>query len=155
MPVATTSAIARIAADFERYLAELQDQDRLIELPDGSIVKTVPFSIHWLVRGADFIGEASFRHVLTDRLLQSGGHIGYGIRPTCQGRGYGRLILALTLAEARARGLARVLVTAHEWNARSCRIIEANGGRLESTVDDINGGGPLRRYWIEPAPARS
>jgi predicted acetyltransferase len=41
-----------------------------------------------------------------------------------------------------------VLVTSLTANIASTRIIEANGGELESVIDDPDGRGPLRRYWI-------
>jgi len=147
-PLTPRQRIDAIAADFAAFLAELQDQDRVFTTADGAVLRTVPFSIHWLVEGETFIGEVSFRHVLTDRLLQSGGNIGFGIRPSFERRGHAKRMLALALDEARKRGLARVLLTAHEWNIGSRRVIEANGGVLENTVEDINGGGKLRRYWI-------
>lgn len=140
--------IAEIAADFPRFLAGLLDQEQIITLPDGARQKTVPFSIHWMVEDDIFIGEVSFRHVLNARLIQSGGNIGFGIRPAYEGKGYGKKMLALTLDEARQRGLGRVLLTAHEWNKGSRGVIEANGGVLENVVEDINGGGSLHRYWI-------
>ena len=145
---AAPERIAAIAADVPRFLAGLMDQEQIITLPDGERQKTVPFSIHWLVEGDVFIGEVSFRHVLNARLLQSGGNIGFGIRPAYAGKGYGKKMLALALDEARQRGLGRVLLTAHEWNKASQGVIAANGGVLENVVEDINGGGPLRRYWI-------
>lgn len=147
-PVTPPERIAAIAADFPGFLARLLDPEQIITLPNGERQKTVPFSIHWMVAGETFIGEVSFRHLLTDRLIQSGGNIGFGIRPTYGGKGYGKAMLALALDEARRRGLTRVLLTAHEWNKGSQGVIEANGGRLENTVEDINGGGTLRRYWI-------
>jgi len=147
-PRATPERIAAIAADPAAFLRAHLDIDRMITLPTGEVVKSVPFSMHWLVEGDVFIGEAWFRHVLNDRLILSGGHIGFGIRPRYEGKGHGRRMLALVLHEARKRGLGRVLLTAHEWNRGSQRVIEANGGVLENTVEDINGGGPLRRYWI-------
>ncbi|MCK6454315.1 MAG: GNAT family N-acetyltransferase [Alphaproteobacteria bacterium] len=147
-PPMTPERIAAIAADATGFLARLLDQNRTVTLPDGTVVKSVPFSMHWLVEGDTFIGEAWFRHVLNERLLQSGGNIGYGIRPSYEGKGYGKSMLRLTLDEGRKRGLARVLLTTHEWNVASQRVIEANGGVLENVVEDINGGGLLRRYWI-------
>ncbi len=147
-PPMTPERIAAIAADADGFLERLRDQNRTVTLPDGTEVKSVPLSMHWLVAGETFIGEAWFRHVLNDRLLQSGGNIGYGIRPSFKGKGYGKTMLRLTLDEARKRALARVLLTTHEWNLASQHVIEANGGVLENIVDDINGGGPLRRYWI-------
>ena len=51
--------------------------------------------------GDEFIGEASIRHQLNAHLMQEGGHIGYGIRPSRRDRGYGKRILALALVECR------------------------------------------------------
>lgn len=148
-PVASPERIADIAEDFAGFLAELCDQSGAILLPNGDLVPKVPFDVHWLVAGPVFVGELSLRHELNEVLLQSGGHIGYGIRPAARGRGLGRSILRLGLLEAHALGLRRVLVTAHAENLPSRRVIEANGGQLENIVPDIFTGEPLCRYWIE------
>ena len=140
--------IRQIGADFASYIDAITDQTGSIRLPTGEIVPKVPFSVFWLVEGDEFIGEASIRHELNAHLLTEGGHVGYGIRPSRQRQGYGRLILALALAECRRLGLDRVLLTCDDRNLASARIIEANGGRLENIVADPAGRGALRRYWI-------
>ena len=147
-PVCTAERITEIEGDFARYLREITDQSGMITLPTGEVVPKVPHSVRWLVEGDAFIGEVSIRHRLNDYLRQAGGHIGYGIRPSRRGRGYGRLILALALEECRRLGIARVLVTSKAANVASVRIIEANGGEPENVIDDPDGGGPLRRYRI-------
>jgi predicted acetyltransferase len=68
------------------------------------------------------------------------------------GRGFGTRLLALGKDEARGKGLSALLITCHDDNPASARVIEANGGVLEDIVDDIFGGGPLRRYWIALDP---
>ena len=140
--------IRQIEEDFARYTAMITDQSGRIRLPSGQMVSKVPFSVFWLVEGDEFIGEASIRHELTAHLLKEGGHVGYGIRPSRQRQGYGRLILALALEECRRLGIGRVLVTCLDDNVASARVIEANGGALENVIDDPAGHGPLRRYWI-------
>jgi hypothetical protein len=70
------------------------------------------------------------------------GHIGYCIRPAERGKGYGNHILRLTLAEGRSMGIERFLITCDEGNAPSSRVIEWNGGVLES----MDAG--ACRYWI-------
>jgi predicted acetyltransferase len=120
----------------------------MIRLPTGELVPKVPFSIHWLVEGEEFIGEASIRHELNTWLLREGGHVGYGIRPARQRKGYGKLILALALEKCRRLGLGRVLVTCQDDNRASARVIEANGGVLKNVAADPAGRGRLRRYWI-------
>lgn len=140
--------IAAVERDFDAFLAARLSQTGDIILPGGRRVPAVPCSLHWLVAGEVFIGEMSFRHTLNDHLRLSGGHVGYGIRPSLTGRGFGKRLLALGKDEARRLGLTRLLVTCHDDNPASAAIIEANGGGLEDVVDDIFGGGPLRRYWI-------
>lgn len=138
----------QIEADFAGYLAAITDQRGYITLATGERVRKVPFSLHWLCDGDAFIGEASIRHQLNAHLLQEGGHIGYGIRPSHRNQGYGKRILALALVECRRLGIERVLVTCLDSNVASARIIEANGGRLENVIAAPSGHGALRRYWI-------
>ena len=140
----------QIEADFARYLAAITDQKGHITLASGERVRKVPFSLHWLCDGDEFIGEASIRLELNAHLMQEGGHIGYGIRPSRRERGYGKRILALALGECRRLGIERVLVTCLDRNIASARIIEANGGRLENLIAAPSGHGALRRYWIVP-----
>jgi len=140
--------IRQIEEDFAAYVAAITDRTGRVRLPTGDIVSKVPFTVFWLVEGDAFIGEAHVRHELNAYLIREGGHVGYGIRPSRQRQGYGRLILALALEECRRLGLTRVLLTCLQDNVASARIIEANGGELENVIDDPAGRGPLRRYWI-------
>jgi predicted acetyltransferase len=146
--IVSARRMREIEADFAGYLAAITDQRWHITLASGERVRKVPFSLHWLCEGDVFIGEASIRHQLNAHLLQEGGHIGYGIRPSLRGQGYGKRILALALVECRRLGIERVLVTCLDRNIASARIIEANGGRLENVIVAPSGNGPLRRYWI-------
>ena len=121
-------------------------------LPEG----WVPATTLWLVDGDRFLGRVNIRHRLTPHLMQFGGHIGYMIRPSEQGKGYGKLQLALALDYCRAHlrdaiGGGKVLVTCDDDNIRSARVIEANGGVLENTVENFESGRTVltRRYWIE------
>ncbi|MFW5678817.1 MAG: GNAT family N-acetyltransferase [Pseudomonadota bacterium] len=146
---ASTAEIRRARGDFRAYRAQRLEQAARIVLPDGRRVPPVPVSLHWLVAGEEFLGELSFRHRLCPELRLSGGHMGYGIRPSRRGRGFAKRLLALGLDLARAKGLPQALLTCHDDNRASARVIEANGGVLEDVIDDIFGGGPLRRYWID------
>ena len=122
------------------------------DLPAGY----VPATTLWLVDGQKFIGRVNIRHRLTPHLMQFGGHIGYMIRPSEQGKGYGNLQLALALDYCRehlrdAISGGKVLVTCDDDNVRSAKVIEANGGVLENKVENFESGRTIltRRYWIE------
>ena len=109
----------------------------------------VPQLDYFLVRdGATILGRSGLRLWLTPNLEDIGGHIGYRIRPSERRKGYGRRLLALTLDEARKRGLRDVLLTCDSDNIGSRRIIERNGGNLASENLSPQSGVLIARYWI-------
>jgi len=95
------------------------------------------------------LGESRLRHSLTPALEHHGGHIGYVIRPSQRRKGYGTLILALTLEKARALGIQRVRITCDTDNTGSVRIIEKNGGILSAQVISERSGKLISQYWID------
>lgn len=102
----------------------------------------VPCTTLWYVEHAEYLGRLAIRHRLSDLLRDSGGHIGYDVRPTARRRGYATAMLGEALPMARALGLDQVLVTCDTDNVASRKVIEANGGRYEDTR------GNKLRYWI-------
>ncbi len=110
----------------------------------------VPDSPFWLVRRSDgaVLGVSSLRHRLIPALEDVGGHIGYSIRPSERCKGYGTRILALTMEQARARGLGHLLLTCDTENLGSARVIEKNGGVLASSGFSARSGTHVSRYWI-------
>lgn len=147
--VKTPDEIEGIDRDFEAFVARITNKTGMVILPNGERVPKVRFDIYWLVDGETFIGEASIRYELNAWLIESGGHVGYGIRPSFERQGYGKLILKLALEKCRDYGTGPVLVTCNEHNIASAKIIEANGGVLEDMRDDPTREGMLKRYWIE------
>ena len=138
-----------IEADPPTHIASLNKPDTMIRLPDGTEVRSVPYAHFWLVAGNELIGRVSIRYELTERLLRSGGHIGYGIRPSQRRRGFGRQALVLAKQHAREHGLQRVLLTCSDRNIGSARIIESCGGVLENIEPHPDTPETLmRRYWI-------
>ena len=131
--------------DFPAYLRALLDGARGIGLSPGR----VPYSTFWLTSGRYPIGRSSVRHYLTPDLEDEGGHVGYDIRPSERLKGYGKLILGLTLAEARKLGLNRALLTCDTDNVASVKVIEWNGGRLQEQAVSKRSGKLISRYWIK------
>jgi len=111
--------------------------------PEGGRVHS---SYFWIVEDDAYLGAIALRHTLNDFLLEAGGHIGYGVRPSARRRGRATWALARVLLEAKALGLHEVLVTCDDTNTGSQRVIEGNGGVLEDIRDTSLGR--TRRYWI-------
>lgn len=131
----------------EKLLERYEKRSRGIGLPEG----WVPSSTFWLVDESEYIGSGYIRHTLTEALKKYGGHIGYGIRPSKWGRGYGTLQLRLLLTEAAGLGIRSALVTCAAENAASARVIEKNGGVLIDCIHNIIDGHqrPTCRYRID------
>jgi predicted acetyltransferase len=132
--------------DFATYVQHLHNQSQGRDLPAGY----VPVTTFWLVKDNQIIlGESRLRHSLTPDLEAYWGHIGYLIRPSQRRKGYGTLILKLTLEKAHALGIQRVRVTCDTDNIGSARIIERNGGTLSGYSVDPKDGKRTSQYWIE------
>lgn len=115
----------------------------------------VPQTVFWALDAAGTaVGVVRLRHYLNDRLRVHGGHVGYYVRRDQRGRGYGRQMLRLALAELGAMGEKLALVTTDPGNAASIRVIEANGGRPDEASTDPDTGATVLRYWIDLEPRR-
>lgn len=130
--------------DFAALVARLGNFSLGIDLPDGS----VPSTTFWLVEDGEIVGVSSLRHHMTEKLRLLGGHIGFGVRPSAQGRGVAKELLKQTLTQAGHLGISEVLVVCLKANVPSSRVIEANGGRLESEYSVPEYDGLLQRYTI-------
>jgi predicted acetyltransferase len=132
--------------DFGAYVQWQEKGENGVDLPEGY----VPWTALWLWNddtGA-LLGIISLRHHLTPALERCGGHIGYAIRPSQRGRGYGSVVLSLSLREAANLGLSQVHVHCEVKNAASKRIIEKNGGVLRDETEPLPGT-RIFRYLIE------
>lgn len=127
------------AEGLARYLGRLEVEP-LPETPRPA--HWVPSTTFWWVDGEEFCGRLTIRHLLNDRLLEVGGHIGYWIRPSARGRGHATSAFRASLPYAGRLGIAEALVTCDADNAASRRIIEGAGGCFEDQR------GIKLRYWV-------
>ena len=104
-------------------------------------------SVYFAVIGGRIIGTIAVRHYLNDSLLNSGGHIGYGIRPSERRKGYGAQMLTLALEKCREFGIDKALITCDKNNIASAKTAIKNGATLENEITEDNGN-ILQRYWI-------
>src|SRR5689334_22891887 len=126
-------------AGFVRYLAWL---DALTREDSPKPPGWAPATTLWWVEGHEYLGRVQLRHRLTPMLLESGGHIGYDVRPSARRNGHATAMLAAMLPVAAARGIESALVTCDVGNVASRKVIERNGGVLEDER-----AGKLR-FWV-------
>lgn len=136
--------ISKDPSDFSAMVEELHAEESGENLPEG----WVPASTYWLItEDKKIVGAVNIRHQLTVPLLQSGGHIGYGIRPSERRKGYATQILALSLQKAKELGIEKALVVCDATNLASERTILKNGGMADESFVEEDGN-IVKRYWI-------
>ena len=146
---------ARDADDFagccnlDEYETTARWLEHLCALENG-LSPQVPSTAYMAVRKSDgrVVGLIDLRHHIEHPILgEWGGHMGYSVRPSERGKGYGKQMLRLNLENCSKRGLPRVLVTCSRKNPASERVILANGGIFER--ETCVGSEVIKRYWIE------
>lgn len=95
------------------------------------------------------IGGFNLRHMLKGNLINHGGHIGYLVRPSERGKGYGTQLLKLALIEAKKLDIEKVLVTCRSNNISSEKVILNNNGLYENNYYEKDTGKVFKRYWIK------
>ncbi|WP_233004773.1 GNAT family N-acetyltransferase [Exiguobacterium aurantiacum] len=137
------NAVDRDASDFASYVKQIRDKEVRV-----NNVSWVPSTTYWLTDGDELLGATNIRHELNDNLLNLGGHIGYGIKPSARGRGLATKQLELALEKAKELGIERALITCDRTNEASRRVILNNGG-VPDTPFTVEGGKIVERFWIE------
>ena len=132
------------AEDFAGFLLRVREDAEGSSRSPGR----VPSSLFWLVQDSRILGSSRFRHELTPELQREGGNIGYDIRPSARGQGFGTILLRLTLERAAASGLDCVRITCDADNIASIRVIEKNGGVLDAEAPSHDRDTVIRQYWI-------
>ncbi len=90
----------------------------------------VPQTSYWLYDDEKLVGYGRLRHCLNDNLAQTSGHIGYAIRKSERGKGYGNIILTLLLEECKKLNIEKVQIGANVSNTASNKIIINHNGSL-------------------------
>lgn len=141
-------ASRRVGTTFDEQLAAWAN-DRTDRVREAGLV---PATLYFLMDEEDrILGAIHFRHELSEELRATGGHIGYGVRPSERRKGHADRMLSLLLENLARTGPDRVLITCDDGNIASARTIEKHGGVLENVVS--HGETRTRRYWIEIRPA--
>lgn len=127
--------------DFDSYLENLEIKEGN---KDGLVPDTTLFCLD--KDRNIFVGAVNIRHYLNEYLLQYGGHIGDGIRPSERRKGYATAMIGLALKECKKLGIDKVLMCCDKENIGSAKSIQKNGGVLENEIE--KDGTIEQRYWI-------
>ncbi len=129
---------------FQDYRLRLSEVENGINLPIGFTASTM----YWGFVGDEIVGRLMLRFQLNEKLLRSGGNIGYIVVPQHRQCGVATKMLQLVLPIASEKGLSKVLLTCDEKNTASRKVIEKCGGLLQSISFCAERGYRQCSYWI-------
>ena len=119
---------------------------------EKGLIEGQSISFHyWAVDNGKFIGEFQLRTEFPEKVMLDIGSIGYAVRVSEWGKGYGTEIIRQGLIIAKEQGMEKVLFTINNKNATSIHVCKKLGGELMDTIkayNDTEGHHLLRRYWI-------
>lgn len=98
----------------------------------------VPQTSFWMYDGDEPIGYGRVRHYLNKNLERTSGHIGYAVRKSKRGLGYGNKILQLLIEQCKALDIVQIQIGANKDNILSNKVILRNGGILFRESNDKN-----------------
>lgn len=132
--------------NYEGWLKHLKWQSSV--KPDE---EHVPALTYFLVRESDnkIVGMLNIRLTLNNKLKNSGGHIGYGIRPTERRKGYNKINLYLGLKECKAHGITEAELWCNRSNVGSSSTMKALGGVLSKSVYNEEKNIYIDKYVID------
>ncbi len=134
-----------IKYDYEDFPAMIEKVNSYRQTCDRGWVH---HSSYWLVDEENqILGCSNIRHYLNHGLLNIGGHIGYGVKPSARRKGCATKMLELSLQQAGRMGITKALLSCDKSNIASAKTIQKNGGikwRELMHEDEL-----IEQYWID------
>lgn len=130
--------------DFDTWLKKIEEDLTRDKKEEGRI----PATLYLTIRKKDqkIVGNVQIRHILNEKLLNFGGHIGDSVRPSERKKGYATEQIRLALEKCKELGIKNVLMDCDKNNIGSAKSIQNNGGILENEI--YVGEELVQRYWI-------
>ena len=130
-PINGSGLLYEYLNDYEGWLRKLEYERNIVA--DRTYVPNETF---FMVRANDdkIIGMVNLRLELNERVKNSYGSIGYGIRPKERRKGYNKINLYLTLLECQKRGIKSVILSCDKENIASSKTMIALGGVFDKEI---------------------
>ena len=132
--------------NYEEWLKKLENDKK-----GGLSEEIVPGLTYFLVREQDnkIVGMINIRLRLNERLKKSGGHIGYGIRPTERRKGYNKVNLYLGLKVLKKYGIKEAMLSCNKENLGSSKTMLALGTVKKNEFYDEKNEVIIENYIID------
>lgn len=131
-------ALRNNGKSYETWLQWINEDTYEDTCPPGTVPQTMYFAVR---DDGKLIGAVTIRHRLNElhNNDSSGGHVGFGVRPTERKKGYAKLILRLALEKLTEKGIFDVMINCASDNIASEKTILACGAVLHEEVINDEG----------------
>lgn len=133
--------------DFSAMYIRLKNREQGINIHP----RDVPSCLYWILdmKSEMIVGTLDMRYKIIGDYFDRLGHVAYYIKPSERKKGYATEALRQVLELYKIRKEKKILITCYKDNIASLKVIQKNGGILESEkADPQNSAHILQRWWI-------
>ena len=94
---------------------------------------------YWCFKDKTYIGECQIRPFIKGEAEKTIGHIGYSVRPSLRGKGYGQMMLGFAIRKLSELGVYPVFAVCHKENTVSYHCLSKAGFRRAEEHPDESG----------------
>jgi predicted acetyltransferase len=138
-----------VGESFEEFIEKVNNGKRHLHKPYADWIEPVPETVLWLIKDHEFIGTLNIRHRLNWHLEKWGGHIGFIVRPSMRGKGYGKKLLQKAIPYIAHMGIERALLTIDPDDKGANKIVQFVGGKMQDTLPATDKFPARNRYWLD------
>jgi predicted acetyltransferase len=141
--------IEDVSENFAEFIEKVNNGKRHLHKPYADWIEPVPETVLWLIKDHEFIGTLNIRHRLNWHLEKWGGHIGFIVRPSMRGKGYGKKLLQKAIPYIAHMGIERALLTIDPDDKGANKIVQFVGGKMQDTLPATDKFPSRNRYWLD------
>lgn len=133
--------------DFSAMCIRLKNREQGINIHP----QDVPSCLYWIldVERDVIVGILDMRYKIKGDYFERLGHVAYYIKPNERKKGYATKALKEVLKLYKSKEYSKILITCYKDNIASRKVIQKNGGTLESEKKDPkNSSHIIQRWWI-------
>jgi predicted acetyltransferase len=138
-----------VSESFAEFIEKVNNGKRHLHKPYSDWIEPVPETVLWLIKDHEFIGTLNIRHRLNWHLEKWGGHIGFIVRPSMRGKGYGKKLLQKAIPYIAHMGIERALLTIDPDDKAANKIVQFVGGKMQDTLPATDKFPSRNRYWLD------
>lgn len=138
-----------VSENFAEFIEKVNNGKRHLHKPYADWIEPVPETVLWLIKDHEFIGTLNIRHRLNWHLEKWGGHIGFIVRPSMRGKGYGKKLLQKAIPYIAHMGIERALLTIDPDDKGANKIVQFVGGKMQDTLPATDKFPSRNRYWLD------